>query len=132
MVARRAQAVRESSAAIQDPRGADRPPALLPQLNRGQAGGSLRSSGKAKPICVWRCLFPIVRTTERKPAGTSVLRVRRSRYAAREEINDRRLRLTVTVEPVIGNHSAGEDDAHPKDERKDACCLRRPGRDPVE
>src|ERR1700719_508833 len=62
--------------------------------------------------------FPTPRTTERRSAATSVFRL--GWHAAGEEINDRRLRLPIAVEPVIRNHSSGKNDADPQDQRKRA------------
>src|SRR5438093_5692518 len=61
---------------------------------------------------------PTARTIENNIAATSVLGFRR--HAAREVIDDRGLRLMVTVEPVVRNHSSREDDADPQNQRKRA------------
>src|SRR4029077_15838968 len=61
---------------------------------------------------------PKLRTIERTLAATLVFRL--GWHAAGEEINDRRLRLPIAVEPVIRDHSSGKYDADTKDQGKRA------------
>src|SRR5207245_8237092 len=88
------------------------------------------SRGITRRIVVSPRRFRTVHTTGRKPAGTSV--VRSIRHAAGKEIDDRRLRLSVAVKPVIRNHSSRKNDADPQHEREGAGNPGRFWRYPVQ
>src|SRR4029077_8598222 len=124
------QVGRQIGAAIRDLRGAGRQPTPLPQSIQGQGDGWPRSRGTTRPIVVSCRRLRTVHTTERRPAVTSG---RRSiRHAASKEIDDRRLRLPVAVEPIVRNHSSRKNDADPKHERKNTSNSGAPGRHPVQ
>src|SRR5487761_1359627 len=128
MVGRRAQVVRQTGAAIRDPGGAGRRPTPLLQSIQGRGGGRPRSPGTTRTIVVSRRRLPTVHTTGRRPAATSV--IGSIRHATGKEIDDGRLRLSIAVEPIVGNHSSRKDDADPKRQRKNSGDPGAPRRHP--
>ncbi len=112
------------------PKGADpRSTRLRPSI-RDQGGGRPRSQGTARSNFVSFRRSASGSTTERTAAKTSLLRF--GRFATGQKIDDRRLRLSIAVEPVIGDHSSRNDDADPQRERKRAGNPGRPGRHSVD
>src|SRR5882762_1803386 len=97
-------------------RGENPPPTRLPRSVQGQGGGRLRSPGTARSNCVSPRRSASSSTTERTAADPSARLF--GGYATGQEIDDRRLRLSIAVEPVIGDHSSRKDDADPKDQRE--------------
>src|SRR3984885_1211310 len=106
--------------------GVDQRAAQLPLSIRDREGGKPRSQGTARLNFVSLRRQASDSTTERTAANPSVPRFGGS--AAGQQVDDAGLRLPVTVKPVIGNHSSGNDDTDPQHEGKrarDPRCPRR-------
>src|SRR6202030_4663696 len=106
-------------------KGADPRATRIPPSIRDQGDGRPRSQETARSNCVSPRRLASGSTTERTAAGPDPSVRLFGGYATGQKIDDRRLRLPVAVEPVIGNHSSRKDDADPQDERERA---RNPGR----
>src|SRR5262249_15269726 len=85
------------------PAGADPPSTRRPPSVQGQGGGRPRSPGTARSNCVPPRRSASRSTTERTAADPSARLF--GGYATGQEIDDRRLRLPIAVEPVVGDHS---------------------------
>src|SRR5260370_38834433 len=103
--------VRRSVCAGPRLKGENPRPTRLPRSVQDQGGGRPRSPGTARSNRLSPRRSPSSSTTERTAAGPSARLF--GGYATGEEIDDRRLRLPIAVEPVIGNHSSRNDDADP-------------------
>src|SRR3954454_8334077 len=88
-----------------------------------QPNGRPRSAETAKSIPGSSPQSTCRSTIER----TAASELRRLGDAAGQDIDDRRLRLPVAVEPVVGDHSPAKHDRDPQDERNPACPSHRFG-----
>src|SRR4051812_27868164 len=88
--------------------GAGQRSTRLPRSIQDQAGGRPRSRGTARSTLVSFRRYPSGSTTQRTAADTSARLF--GGGATGEKIDDRGLGLSVTVEPVVGDHSSRDDD----------------------